>query len=400
MPGTINKVIGKLLIAPVRFYQYAISPYTPAACRHVPSCSEYTVDALKLHGPARGGALAANRIARCHPWGTSGYDPVPKIIIKKLKMKKTYAAPKKVSYYDLLKQKMFLLLIPIFLLSLASCGLGGDKSNSNAKPKILVSIAPQKYFVEKIVGDFAELVVLIPPGTTPHVYDPTPRQMAEVSRMDFYFYNGNLGFENSWLEEIQDAFPKLEAISLSTGISLLDGHSHENCNHDHHDHGDGGVDPHTWLAPENVRLSAKIILDAVSEKYPENAETFKANFRLFIQEIESLDMEIQRKLSDLNTRTFMIFHPSLSYFARQYNLEQISIEFEGKEPSPSNLKQSIDRAKKEGLKAILIQKEFDVENARIIADEIGGSVVQINPLAENWASNLLDMAEKISLSSH
>jgi zinc transport system substrate-binding protein len=96
----------------------------------------------------------------------------------------------------------------------------------------------------------------------------------------------------------------------------------------------------------------------------------------------------------------MIFHPSLSYFARQYNLEQISIEFEGKEPSPSNLKQSIDLAKKAGLKAILIQKEFDVENARIIADEIGGSVVQINPLAENWASNLLDMAEKISLSSH
>lgn len=75
-----------VLLLPVYFYKYAISPFTPATCRHNPTCSEYAVQALKIHGPFRGFWLAARRILKCHPWGTHGYDPVPPKKIKKFKI--------------------------------------------------------------------------------------------------------------------------------------------------------------------------------------------------------------------------------------------------------------------------------------------------------------------------
>ncbi len=64
-------------MVPVYFYKYAISPLTPASCRHIPSCSQYALEALKIHGPVKGIYLATRRILKCHPWGTHGYDPVP-----------------------------------------------------------------------------------------------------------------------------------------------------------------------------------------------------------------------------------------------------------------------------------------------------------------------------------
>ena len=75
--GGISWLIIKILMVPVYFYKYAISPLTPASCRHIPSCSQYAIDALKIHGPVKGLFLATRRILKCHPWGTHGFDPVP-----------------------------------------------------------------------------------------------------------------------------------------------------------------------------------------------------------------------------------------------------------------------------------------------------------------------------------
>lgn len=379
------------MIIPVRIYQYAISPFTPASCRHVPTCSEYTVRALQKHGPIRGGSLAANRISRCHPWGTEGFDPVPEIIIKKVNLNKNKV--KGVEYYDLLKSKIItLMLMPLVFLAISCSNSNSNKHKDNTKT-VLVSIQPYAFFVESIAGKTLETHVLIPPGTTPHVYDPTPRQMADISRMDMYFYNGELSFEQSWIDKVKSNYPDLQLEKLNQGIALLHGHECNNPDHRHHDH---GVDPHTWLSPENGLLIAKQIFEALKNKYPESGEMFENNYQNLVQEIIRLDKTIEEKLSNISSSKFMIFHPSLSYFARDYGLEQIAIEFEGKEPSPAQLRSSIDLAREEGIKVILIQKEFDMENARIIADEIDGEIVQIDPLSKNWAKNLLDMAQKIS----
>lgn len=390
MSNLLKNTINGILILPVRIYQYAISPFTPASCRHVPSCSEYTVQALKMHGPGRGSLLAINRIARCQPWGTSGYDPVPKIIIKKVNIRKYHVGMKKVPYYDLLKGQLFLLLIP-FLFVMLSCNPNQGRQSGEEQHRVLVSILPYKYFTDQIAGDLVKTDVLIPPGTTPHVYDPTPRQMAEIGNMDIYFYNGNLAFEKSWTGKMKNNYPGLEMVSLSKGIQLIGEHAHEG-----HTHGD---DPHTWLSARNGKIIAGDVYRALAKTYPQHKAIFEQNYQMLLDKINKLDDEIEKELSGIKSRKFMIFHPSLSYFARDYHLEQIPIEYEGKEPSPSRLLQSIDLAKKEGLKTILIQKEFDAENAEIIGREIGGHVVQINPLAEDWAGNLLDIAKKIRQSS-
>jgi len=83
----LKKILALPLLLLVYVYKYAISPLTPASCRHYPSCSEYSVQALKLHGPLRGSMLSVTRIARCHPWGAGGIDPVPRIIVKKIRLK-------------------------------------------------------------------------------------------------------------------------------------------------------------------------------------------------------------------------------------------------------------------------------------------------------------------------
>lgn len=391
MAGIINKAFSGLLIVPVRIYQYAISPFTPASCRHVPTCSEYTVQALREHGPLTGATLAANRISRCHPWGTEGFDPVPKVIFKKVKLNKKQI--KGVKYYDRLKSKIVtLMLIPLIFFGF-SCN--NKTKQTDSQKTALVSIQPYAYFIEQIAGESINTMVLIPPGTTPHVYDPTPRQMAEISNVDIYFYNGNLNFEQAWITKLRNNYPKLALVNFNQGIELLHGHECNNPDH-HHDH---GVDPHTWLSPKNGLIIAKQVFDALKNQHPESSDLFEKNYQNLVQKINRLDKTIEDRLANISTNKFMIFHPSLSYFARDYGLEQLTIEFEGKEPSPSQLRSSIDIAKEEGIKVILIQKEFDMENARIVADEIDGEIVQIDPLSKDWAENLLDIAQKISAAS-
>lgn len=386
-----NRILRGLVIAPIRFYQYAISPYTPAACRHVPSCSEYSVQAIRQHGAFTGGRIAASRIARCHPWGTSGFDPVPKFLIKKLNMKK-YRSGRKFPATDLLKQKTLLLLTLISILLTASCNQGSKKQAESNEKHVLVSIVPQKYFVEQIAGNDFRVSVLIPPGASPHAYDPTPKQMMQIAGAGIYFYNGNLSFEEAWIGNLQDSYPNMKTISTSKGIPLIEtGEMIAHGDHFHH-----GTDPHTWLSPENAQTIAANILVGLSGEYPELKDTLKENYLSFVQKTDSLKHQIRAMLKDLPERKFMIFHPSLSYFARDYGLEQIPIETEGKEPSPAQLKETIKKARSANIRTIFIQQEFDSENARIIAEEIGGKVVQIDPLAENWDQNLIRIARAIS----
>jgi len=73
----MKTILSKIMIGGIRFYQYAISPYLPPSCRYTPSCSAYGIEALKKHGPFKGGWLTIKRVASCNPWGGSGYDPVP-----------------------------------------------------------------------------------------------------------------------------------------------------------------------------------------------------------------------------------------------------------------------------------------------------------------------------------
>lgn len=249
---------------------------------------------------------------------------------------------------------------------------------------ITVSILPQKTFVEKIGGNDFKVNVLIPKGSSPATYTLLPSQLKDIAKSAVWFRIGYIGFEYSWKEKIEQANNKMKVVDLSEGLDLI---AEEKTQHGDHFHM-AGVDPHTWLSPVLVKKMAKRILDELTLLKPGRSEEYKGNYLRFVKEIDLLNIEIKNQLKDFKGKKIFVFHPSLSYFARDYGLEQYSLETDGKEPTPQQLAKVVDLAKNENIKVIYIQDEFDKENARVFADEIGGSIIPIQPLDAAWEENL------------
>ncbi len=252
------------------------------------------------------------------------------------------------------------------------------------KDVIIVSILPQKYFIERIAGDVVDVSVLIPPGASPATYSLLPSQLKEIANSEAWFTMKHIGFELSWTDKIMATNEEMKVFNLSEGIDLIAAEEHV---HDDHVHF-SGVDPHFWMAPQEIQIIAKNTLDALIKMYPEQKKIFTENYEQLKSEVDEVDQYISQVLSGVNQKSFLVFHPALTYFARQYGLEQLAIENMGKEPSPKHMQEVLQFAKENDIKFIFIQKEFDRANAQIIADEIDGSVIQINPLNYDWVAQM------------
>lgn len=282
---------------------------------------------------------------------------------------------------------------------------------------IYVSILPQKFVVDRIGGELVDVSVMVRAGASPATYDPTPRQMAALARARAYFAIG-VPFEEAWLERFAGANPDLVMAHVDEGIEKMameahehheEGHEeehheehgekhhdeHDEGHHDkavaeHDDHHHDGLDPHIWLAPELMHIIAANTEQALSALDPDNSEIYKNNLRVFLNEIEALDSDIRKTLDPVpaETRTFMVFHPSWGYFARQYGLTQLPIEAEGKEPGPRALAGLIAEGREMGVKVVFVQPQFSDKSAQVIASELGAQVIRLDPLAEDWADNL------------
>jgi zinc transport system substrate-binding protein len=273
---------------------------------------------------------------------------------------------------------------------------------------VCVSILPQKYFVEKIGGDLVDVHVMVQPGESPATYEPKPRQMTDLVKTEIYFAIG-VPFEDAWLPKISEVNPNLQVVHTDNGIEKIpmetsrrhgSGAEHDDADEEQESidaadsHGHGGLDPHIWLSPALVKRQAQNILAAIGEKDPSHANVYEANLRNFISEIDALDARLKEMFSGLRQPArFMVFHPSWGYFARAYGLDQIPIEIEGKDPKPAQLKELIEHAREEEIRVIFVQPQFSAKSAELIAREIGGRVAVADPLAEDWAGNLLNVAE-------
>jgi len=276
-------------------------------------------------------------------------------------------------------RKFFCILIIVFI---ASCGRQNDEPGERI---ITVSIAPFKYFIEEIAEDDFAVNIMVQEGADPHIYEPYPEQINNLRRSEGYISNGYMGFEMIWLDRFYEINQRMKSLSLSDNIALLvDDHNHEG------DHGEG-ADPHYWMSPRCGMVIASSVMEYLCELNPSNRQMYEANYQRLILEIQEVDVKAQSLFSGFRNRSFMIFHPNLGYLARDYNLEEISIEFEGKEPSPSKMKELIDNARKKRLKTIFVQREYDTKNARAIADEIGADVKIIDPLSEDWMKSISDI---------
>jgi len=269
-------------------------------------------------------------------------------------------------------------------------------SNINA----IVSILPQQTFVKAIGGDKVNVSLMVQPGNSPHTYEPKPSQMVSVAKAELYFAI-DVEFEHVWLPKFTSLNAKISVIDLSKGIEKhamsSGGHTCDvHGEHDHHEADNSAKDPHIWTSPANVKIIAQNIYDALAKHDAANADYYKTNLETFLTSIEKTDLKIKEILSKLQSRTFMVFHPSWGYFANTYNLEQIAVEVEGKSPKPKELVQLIKEAKEEKVTAIFTQPEFSDSSAKIIANELNIPVVKVSPLSPNWAENLIKIAKIIA----
>lgn len=275
----------------------------------------------------------------------------------------------------------------------------GCASGNNDKLTVSVTIEPQRYFLEQIAGDNFRVNTIVPPGSSPETYDPTPSQMVALSKSLLYFKVGYLGFENAWGETLAANNTGVKVVNTSNEIPLIGAALHEEENNklathlNHHNHSHDGVDPHIWCSPKSALIMAENMLNALVMADVENQKQYRENFETLRTRIIDIDKKIELLLEDAPVKSFIIYHPALGYFARDYNLTQYSIEFEGKNPSPQQLKLMIDFAQDKEVKTIFVQKGFDMKNAEALAEEVGASIHSIDPLAYNWDEELIRIAE-------
>lgn len=282
-------------------------------------------------------------------------------------------------------------LLPFILITVLQISC----SDATKKPKekvVFASILPLKYFVDKIVGDIYKVEVTVPPGVGPETYSPTPKQMKMLSEADAYFAIGYLAFEIDLLTKFSSLNPNLKVFQISKGIKLIEQKEEQHADHIHLQ----GVDPHIWSSPKEAKVISQNIYEGMVTIDPGNRESYSKNLQLLLAEIDKVDSSVANILFKAKTKKFIIFHPALGYFARDYGLEQLSIEFEGKVPSPKHMQELIGNARFGSVRLVFIQKEFDKRNAEIVAQEIGCKAVQIDPLDYNWPEQMISIASKLA----
>ena len=269
---------------------------------------------------------------------------------------------------------------------------GCAEKRKSGKPAVFVSIPPQAGLVRAIAGERVEIHTLVGEGQSPHAYEPTARQLARLGEADALLTIG-MPFEKHLLKKIVPLYPDLPIVGTEAGIELRampHEHHGEHCSGDH-----GAKDPHIWLSPANAISIAKAIFQALEKIDPANADEYRRNFKKMAVEFRQLDDDIRAMLAPYAGSRFYVFHPSFGYFADAYGLEQIPVELDGKTPSPRQLATLIEQAKADGVKVVFVQKQFPAGSAKAIADAIGGTVAQLDPLAEDSVANLRLIAESL-----
>jgi zinc transport system substrate-binding protein len=278
------------------------------------------------------------------------------------------------------------------MLNLVSCTSSNDL---NDKTTVAVSILPQAGFVEAIGGDKVKVVVMVPPGASPHTYEVTPDQMAALSNARIYAKVGSgVEFELAWMDKLIAVNKSMLVIDCAQGIQLIPVAeeatevSHEPEEESEGEHHHEGLDPHIWLSVKNAKIMARHICDGLVQIDVQNKSYYEANLAGYLVELDKLDAELVADLADVVKRDFIVVHPSFGYFAHDYNLNQISLEQGGKEPEADYMVRLINEAKEHSIKVVFVSPQYNTKSAEMIAQEIGGEVVIIDPLAKDFVGNM------------
>ena len=265
-------------------------------------------------------------------------------------------------------------------------------STPTSKRVITVSIQPQKHILEKIVGDKFEITSLLSPGSNPEAYEPNLSHLMNLEKSEAYFRIGNIGFELAIVNKAKNNNPDLKIYDNSFGVDFIEG-SHGATEDEAHRH---EIDPHIWSSVPNMMKIAENMYNAILQLDPKNKKYYTKNYNKVKQNLMALNDSIAAKLLPLKGTAFAVWHPSLSYFARDYGLKQVSLEYDGKESSVKHLQKKIAEAKDKNIKIFFFQKEFDSKQAETINEQIGAKMVSINPMNYNWQEEMLNTANALA----
>lgn len=293
----------------------------------------------------------------------------------------------------MIKKIIIPILISIFLVTV-SCEKNTFRNQplTPKKNKILVTVPPYIYFVKKIAKDTVEVEAMIPPNSNPHLFEPTPHQTSLVTQADIWFKIGE-GFEKYLVDFLEKSNSSLIICDLRENIELI---PYEKSDCKFHDHIDF-KDVHIWTSPKLAKIQAKTIAEVLIKKYPENKDFYLKNLSSFLVELDLLDSEIENKLASLKGSTFLISHPAFGYFCKDYGLKQLSIEFQGKDPTLKKLSKTLDEAKEKHIKKVFVQAQYNNKGAIFIADKMGVDIDYVDPYCEEYESNLKNFVNKLTV---
>lgn len=270
---------------------------------------------------------------------------------------------------------LLLLIVAALLPAIFSCG----SREAAATPTVAVTIPPLAFFAEQIGGDRIVVTTLAPASADPETFEPSMAQMRRLSDSRLLLTTGLLPFE----EKLLASLPASAAVvNLSDSIDLITG-----------THGHDEADPHIWTSLRNARIMARQVERALSETYPESAGYFAENLAALDARLAREDAEVARRLLPCRGRSFLVWHPSLSYFARDYGLRQITLGEEHKEIPLNLMRSRIDKVVADSASVFFYQKEFDPRQARVVTDATGLRPVEISPLSPDIISTITTAAD-------
>ena len=247
----------------------------------------------------------------------------------------------------------------------------------------MVTVLPQVEFVSAVGGSRVDVTSMVPPGANPHTYEVTPAQMAKLSTARIYFKVGSpIEFELTWLDKLAAQNESMTIVDCNKGIELIESA----------DPDEPGIDPHTWTSPQNAGIIVGNICAGFVQLDPAHKSYYEANRDAYLQKVDALDADIKSSLAGVDSRIFIVYHPAWGYFAREYGLQQLGIEKEGKEPQAAYMARLINEAREKNIRVIFVSPQFDTRSAEAIAREIRGTVVSIDPEARDYLDNMRKVA--------
>lgn len=287
-------------------------------------------------------------------------------------------------------------LIILALAALPACRSDAPTPPRPTKLPVTVAILPQAFFVERIGGDYVDVQVLVGPGQSPHVFEPTPKQMSRLAESRVYFEIG-LPFEARLLAKLEETVKGLNVVDTREGIQLRKMEEWEAEGGEHHDDDHAGsADPHVWLSPRLAKVQVRTISRGLCAVDPSHAADYERNLKALEKDLDDVDQRIAAVLAPFRGQEFFVFHPAFGYFAEAYGLKQVAVETGGKQPGPKQLSELIEKARNSGVKLIFVQRQFSTTSAQAVAQAIGGAVAPMDDLAKDYLVNLEDMAKKIA----